>query len=495
MLFNSFHFMFFFPIVTLIYFLITPKRRWVWLLIASYYFYMCWNPKYAILIGISTLITYISGILIDKTEKVTDEKKRKCIKKLYVFLSLFINLGILFIFKYYGFFTTNVTRALSIFNIQIAMPTIDVMLPVGISFYTFQALIYTIDVYRGDVKPEKNLGKYALFVSFFPQLVAGPIEKSKDLLNQFNDIHTFDYYRIRDGLMLMLWGFFQKIVVADRLAVLVNTVYNNPSSYKGIEVLVATVFFAFQIYCDFSSYSNIAIGAAQVLGYKLTTNFKEPYLSRSIKGFWRRWHITLSSWFRDYLYIPLGGNRKGKIRTYFNIMIVFLCSGLWHGASINFVVWGGLHGLYQVMGDILRPVKKKVIEILNIDTQILSYKLMQTLINFLLVCFAWIFFRANSFTDSIEIIKNLFKFNPWVLFDGTMLNLGLDGKDFCVAIISILIVILVDFIKDRMRIREYISQQNLIFRWMLYIVIIVSIMIFGSYGPGYSAQQFIYFQF
>lgn len=456
---------------------------------------MCWNPKYAILIGISTLVTYISGILIDKTEKVIDEKARKRIKKVYVFLSLFINLGILFIFKYYGFFTTNVTRVLSIFNIQIAMPVIDVMLPVGISFYTFQALSYTVDVYRGDVKAERNLGKYALFVSFFPQLVAGPIEKSKDLLNQFNEVHTFDYYRIRDGLMLMLWGFFQKIVVADRLAILVNTVYNDPGSYKGTEVLVATVFFAFQIYCDFASYSNIAIGAAQVLGYKLTTNFKEPYLSRSIKDFWRRWHITLSSWFRDYLYIPLGGNRKGKIRTYINIMIVFLFSGLWHGASINFIVWGGLHGLYQVIGNFLKPVKKKIIGIFNINTQVFSYKLMQTIINFLLVCFAWIFFRANTFTDSIGIIKSLFKFNPWVLFDGTMLSLGLDGKEFCIAIISILIIVTVDYLRRKMRIREYISNQNLIFRWMLYIGVVIFIVIFGSYGPGYSAQQFIYFQF
>lgn len=495
MLFNSFHFMVFLPVVALIYFMITPKFRWIWLLVTSYYFYMCWNPKYALLIATSTVITYLSGILISSADCITDEIKRKKVKKLYVFLSLFINLGILFIFKYYGFFSTTVIRVLSVFNISITLPTFDLLLPVGISFYTFQALSYTIDVYRGDIKAEKNIGKYALFVSFFPQLVAGPIEKSKDLLNQFNEVHSFDYYRTRDGLMLMLWGFFQKIVVADRLAVLVNTVYNNPSDYAGLQIIIATVFFAFQIYCDFASYSNIAIGVAQILGYKLTVNFRQPYFSKSIKEFWRRWHITLGAWFRDYLYIPLGGNRKGKIRNYINIMIVFLCSGLWHGASINFVIWGGLHGVYQIIGNILKPLKAKIIDKWNISINVFSYKFIQALITFILVNFAWIFFRANSFEDAIVLIRNIFVYNPWVITDGSLLTLGLDAKDFIVAIIAILIVVVIDYIQTRTRLRENITKQNLVFRWSVYIGIIMIIMILGIYGPEYSAQQFIYFQF
>lgn len=341
MLFNSMHFLLFFPIVTFIYFFIPHKFRYIWLLITSYYFYMSWNPKYALLIGISTIITYLSGILIEKSNKITDKQKSKFFKKLWVFLSLFINLSILFLFKYCNFFTYTLTKIFSLINITIKVPSFDFILPVGISFYTFQALSYTIDVYRGNIKFEKNLGKYALFVSFFPQLVAGPIEKSKDLLNQFNEKHIFDYNRVKNGLVLMLWGFFQKVFISDRLAILVDTVFNNPSNYKGLEIIVASVFFAIQIYCDFSSYSNIARGAAEVMGFDLSLNFKQPYFSKSIQEFWRRWHITLGAWFKDYLYIPLGGNKCSKWRRYFNNMVVFLISGLWHGAAINFIIWGG----------------------------------------------------------------------------------------------------------------------------------------------------------
>lgn len=335
--FNSLSFLIFFPIVTLMYFIIKPKYRYIWLLISSYYFYMCWNPKYAILIATSTIITYLSGRFIHKFNSIIDEKRSIRLKRLVVFLSVSSNLAILFLFKYFNFTVNILTTAFNYLHINIVLPRFDFLLPVGISFYTFQALSYTIDVYRGSVKAEKNIGKYALFVSFFPQLVAGPIEKSKDLLYQFNEIHYFDYNRTKEGLILMIWGFFQKIVVSDRLAILVNEVYNNPSAHKGFEIVVATIFFAFQIYCDFSSYSNIAKGAARVMGYRLSKNFDSPYFSDSIKMFWRRWHITLGAWFKDYLYIPLGGNRKGRIRTYINTMIVFLTSGLWHGASINFV--------------------------------------------------------------------------------------------------------------------------------------------------------------
>ncbi len=495
MLFNSIHFMLFFPIVTLMYFLIIPKIRWIWLLISSYYFYMCWNPKYAILIGFSTVVTYLSGILISNANSIKNEIKREKVKVIFVALSLVINLGILFFFKYYDFFFYNISRVFSIVNIKVNYPMFDIILPVGISFYTFQALSYTIDVYRGDIEAEKNLGKYALFVSFFPQLVAGPIEKSKDLLNQFNNTYSFEYERVKSGLLLMLWGFFQKIVVADRAAIMVNTIYNSPSTYGGFQIIIATLFFSFQIYCDFASYSNIAIGAAKVMGFQLTNNFDQPYFSRSIKDFWRRWHISLSSWFRDYLYIPLGGSRKGKLRTYINIMIVFLSSGLWHGASINFVVWGGLHGIYQIIGDMLRPIKDRFIKLFNIRSNVFSYKLMQIVINFTLVNFAWIFFRASSFSNAKILVKNLFIFNPWVLIDGSLFTLGLDKREFLVVLLSIILVVIVDLLQRKMNIFEALSEQNLLFRWGIYISTIVIILIFGSYGPTYSAQQFIYFQF
>ncbi|WP_273091920.1 MBOAT family O-acyltransferase [Clostridium thermopalmarium] len=415
MLFNSIDFLIFFPIVVVIYFIIPSKIRWIWLLISSYYFYMSWNPKYVILLATTTIITYLSGLLIDKANKINNEKKSIFFKKLWVSLSLLSNLGILFLFKYYNFFTSTFIRIFSLANISLNIPSFDYLLPVGISFYTFQALSYTIDVYRKDVKVEKNLGKYALFVSFFPTLLSGPIGKSKDLLHQFSEEHSFDYYRVKNGLVLMLWGLFQKLVISDRLAKLVNTVYDNPKNYKGIEILIATIFFTFQLYYDFSSYSDMARGAAEILGFKVPINFKSPYLSKSIKEFWRRWHISLSTWFSQYLYIPLGGSRCSKMRKYFNIMVVFLTSGLWHGAAINYIIWGGLHGIYQIIGDVLKPIKKRFIDTFKVKTHTFSFKLFQIITNFTLVSFAWIFFRANSFTDSRIIIKNIFSFTPWTL--------------------------------------------------------------------------------
>jgi D-alanyl-lipoteichoic acid acyltransferase DltB (MBOAT superfamily) len=456
---------------------------------------MSWNPKYAILIGTSTLITYFSGLLIEGADKRFEGEKSVKLKKFWVFGSLFTNLGILFLFKYYNFFTSSLTRLFSLFNITLQIPTFDFLLPVGISFYTFQALSYTIDVYRGDIKAEKNLGKYALFVAFFPQLVAGPIEKSKDLLYQFDEEHSFDYRRAKSGLVLMLWGFFEKMVVADRLAIFVNTVYNNPNNYKGMEIIVATIFFAFQIYCDFASYSDIARGAAEVMDFRLSTNFRQPYLSKSIKEFWRRWHITLGAWFKDYLYIPLGGNRCSKPRNYFNIMTVFLISGLWHGAAANFVIWGALHGAYQVIGDILRPIKDKAIEKLHIKADVFGFRVFQVIITFILVDFAWIFFRANTFTDAKILIKNMMYFNPWVFTSGSIYKLGLDFKDFRVAIIGIIIVIIVDLLKRNGNLRIKLEEQNVLFKWALYMVTVICILVFGMYGPGFNAQQFIYFQF
>ena len=501
MQFNSFHFLCFFPLVIAIYFIIPKKTRYIWLLICSYYFYMGWNPKYAILIAISTLITYLSGIGIQRAEKIQNINTSRTCKKWIVAGSFIVNLTILVFFKYFDFILANVNILLSKVGIGIINKSFDVLLPVGISFYTFQALSYTVDVYRGDVKAEKNIFKYALFVSFFPQLVAGPIERSKNLLTQVECVDKFNlwnYDRVTKGLTLMLWGFFQKMVIADRVAILVDTVYDRYWLYGSTALIIATLLFGIQIYCDFASYSNIAIGAAEVMGFSLMENFNTPYFSLNVKEFWRRWHISLSTWFRDYLYIPLGGSKKGKIRKYVNTMIVFLVSGLWHGASWNFVAWGGLHGLYQVMSDITYSFREKIKNRFCVKTESFSYKLGQVLITFALVDFAWLFFRANSFKNSIEIIYRILTHSDlWTLFDGTVYTWGLDQKEFKIVFFGLLILLLVDLIRRfwKKRIDIFLSEQCLWFRWTVLLLLLFSCVIFGIYGQGYDASQFIYFQF
>lgn len=342
MLFNSLEFLLSFPLVCLGYYVIPHRARYLFLLAFSYFFYMCWNPRYALLMFTSTAITFVSGLLIESANKVEDGKERVRRKNIYVALSFISNLAILFFFKYFDFAAATFIRILAVAGIQAQSPTFDIILPVGISFYTFQALSYTMDVYRKDIYAEHNFLKYALFVSFFPQLVAGPIERSKNLLIQINEKHEFDFARVRSGLLLMLYGYFQKVVLAEYLAIVVDSVYNTYTERTGFQLLIATICFAFQIYCDFGSYSNIAVGSARVMGFRLMENFNTPYFAVSVSDFWRRWHISLSTWFRDYLYIPLGGNRKGKVRKWMNLMVVFLVSGLWHGASWHFVIWGGM---------------------------------------------------------------------------------------------------------------------------------------------------------
>ena len=495
MLFNSLHFLIFFPVVCFVYFIIPHRVRYLWLLAASYYFYMCWNPKYALLMLTSTAITYLSGILIADA----DRKGYIAKKKLYVFISFASNLTILFLYKYFDFALANINRVLSIAGIQLLTPSFDLLLPVGISFYTFQALSYTMDVYRNDVIVERNFLKYALFVSFFPQLVAGPIERSANLIHQLSEKHYFDANRAMRGLLLMLWGFFQKLVIADRAAYFVNSVYNAPSAETsvGLAVVLATILFAFQIYCDFSSYSDIARGAAEVMGFTLMKNFETPYFAKSVSEFWRRWHISLSTWFRDYLYIPLGGNRKGTVRKYTNLMIVFLVSGLWHGASWNFVIWGALNGMYQVVGSVTQPFRDYINQKTGNDPHIFSTKLMKLLITFLLICFSWIFFRANSTRDALLLIHNMFaEFNPWIFTDGTLFSFGLDAADMFILLVSLLVLLGVSIAKyKKVEIRQWLLSQGLWFQYAIYLIAIFYIMIFGVYGSGFDAAQFIYFQF
>lgn len=497
MLFNSMEFLIFFPVVCLVYFIFPHRFRWLWLLVASYYFYMCWNPTYALLMGASTIITYISGLLISYSNRDKNETRKRFKKKMWVALSFMSNLSILFFFKYFDFAVKNIARIMDLFfHFELVTPTFDVLLPVGISFYTFQALSYTVDVFREDIAAEKNIGKYALFVSFFPQLVAGPIERSKNLLTQIHEKHTFNYTRVKYGLQLMLWGLFQKIVIADRVAIVVNTVYGDYTNYEGFQIAVATVLFAVQIYCDFAGYSNMAIGAAQVMGFKLMDNFNCPYFATSIKDFWRRWHISLSSWFKDYLYIPLGGNRCSRFRNYVNLMITFLVSGLWHGASWNFIIWGGLHGTYQIIAHLFKPIKSKAYKLLKVKINSFSFRFGQSIVTFILVDFAWIFFRSPSALSSIEIIRRMFSsFNPWIFFDGSLFTLGLDGGEFAIMIASLCILLVVGLLKQQIHLREVLSEQQLWFRWVVYFACIFIILLWGGYGEGYEQSNFIYFQF
>ncbi len=506
MLFNSLQFLVFFPIAVLVYFVLPHRVRYLWLLVLSYYFYMCWNPQYALLLLFSTFITYLSGQLIDRSARkelagLTTPGERKAAKrtmsKLWVALSFAINLAILVFFKYFGFIVDNIKVITDNLGVSWTPPSFSVLLPVGISFYIFQALSFTVDVYRGDVRAERNFFKYAVFVSFFPQLVAGPIERSSNLLGQFDEEHHFSYDNMKNGLLMMLWGFFQKVVVADTAAVVVNQIFDYYPYYQGFVTLLGCLLFAVQIYGDFAGYSNIAIGAAQVMGFSLMQNFKEPYLSCSIGEFWRRWHISLSSWFRDYLYIPLGGNRKGKGRKYFNLMVVFLTSGLWHGASWNYVIWGGLNGIYQVIGSELKPVRQKWLERIGAKTQSVSYKIMQMLITFVLIDIAWVFFRAPDLTSALGIFRQMFSaFNPWVLIDGTLFSLGISEPRFWWLLICVVVMLVVGIVHYRgIHIREIVARQQIWLRWGLYILAIFTVLLMGAYGPDFDAAAFIYFQF
>lgn len=500
MLFNSLDFLVFFPLVVFIFILIPKKIRYIWLLLTSYYFYMSWNPLYAVLIGISTMITYTSGLVLEYAGK-KEKSWTPVVKKLTVFVSFASNLGILFFYKYFDFTISGINEVLKIWNMELFRVQFDVLLPVGISFYTFQALSYTADVYRQDIEAEKNPLRYALFVSFFPQLVAGPIERSGNLLKQLRQIHTvkaFDFIRIRDGLILMVWGLFQKMVIADRIAILVNTVFEQYYFYDTFALSVAAIGFAIQIYCDFASYSTIALGASKVMGIELMENFNTPYFSTSIRDFWKRWHISLSSWFRDYLYIPLGGNRHSKIRTYWNILVTFFVSGLWHGASLNFIVWGLLHGIYQIVGDLMRPFKTKINTLCSVKTESFSYRLGQMLITFVLVDFSWIFFRLNKVEDGIRYVQRLFtKPDPWSFFNGELYQLGLDRFEFQVLMVSLFVMLLVSLIRYRKKqnIAQFLGDQMLWFRWLFVLILLLAIPIYGVYGMNFDSSQFIYFQF
>ncbi|MEP7170389.1 MAG: MBOAT family O-acyltransferase [Bacteroidota bacterium] len=371
---------------------------------------------------------------------------------------------------------------------QNPIPHLDIILPIGLSFHTFQAMSYTIEVYRGNQKAERHFGIYALYVMFYPQLVAGPIERPQNLIHQFREKHYFDYGRVTDGLKLMGWGLFKKVVIADRLSAMVSSVYDHPEMHFGFTIIVATIFFAFQIYCDFSGYSDIAIGAAQIMGFKLMTNFNRPYFANSIAEFWKRWHISLSTWFRDYLYIPLGGNRVNKSRWYFNLLITFMVSGLWHGANWTFIIWGSLHGLYLVFALATKNMREKVNHALGLQKNSFLTKVFQRGIVFFLVCFAWIFFRAQNVKESFIIIKNILSLHT----DQLRLNMfGSNYMEFIIAFFFIGILLLAEWNMRGKRMGDFLNAKPAWIRWSLYVTLILVILNFGVF----NSNRFIYFQF
>lgn len=496
MLFNSFQFLIFFPIVIGIYFVLPKKMRQMWLLFASYYFYMCWNAKYAVLIFSITCLSFLGGRFISH---VADQNTASAQRKRRLFVtSAGMIIGILILFKYLDFARNNINALLRLLGVSAMLPTeFSLVLPVGISFYTFQALGYLIDVFRGDIEPEENFFRYALFVSFFPQLVAGPIERSKNLLRQLEEPKDFDYGMARNGLLLMLWGFFEKIWIADTAAIYVNKVYNTYWEYSPGEVLVATVLFAVQIYCDFGGYTHIAIGAAQVLRVHLMDNFRQPYFATSIKDFWRRWHISLSSWFRDYVYIPLGGSHCSKAKTYRNLMLTFLISGLWHGANWTYVFWGGLHGFYQIIGNITLPFRVKLRNMLHISEKSKLYCLWQILVTFVLCDIAWVFFRAEGVEQAIAILKYIY--DRQAVKQCCMLStytMGLTTVKLIRLVLAVIVLFIVDVLHEQgIHIREWFCRQNVILRWTFYIVAAFAFCIVLIQNYGGQATEFIYFQF
>lgn len=475
MLFNSLEFLLFFPLVTILYFLLKHPYRWILLLAASCVFYMFFKPVYILILGFTIVIDYIAGIYI---EKAADKKQ----KKKFLVLSIIANVGVLAIFKYYNFFNDNITSLASFMGFSNSIPYLNILLPIGLSFHTFQAMSYTIEVYRGNQKAERHFGIYTLYVMFYPQLVAGPIERPQNILPQLHTEKNFNYESAVIGLRLMLWGFFKKMVIADNLSIIVDNVYNNPSQQNGFTFLIATYFFTFQIYCDFSGYSDIALGSAKIMGFDLMKNFNIPYISKSIKEFWERWHISLSSWFRDYLYIPLGGNRVKKSRWILNLFIVFLVSGFWHGANWTFIVWGALHGTYLILEILLKPTTDKLLY-----TTSKFGKFISVIITFHLAMLAWIFFRASSIEAAMFALNQIFT-NLFTSFSLT----GTASAPLLIfsLFITAALFYIIDFMKENKRIKELFFSSSYL-RYGVYLFLIYTILLFGNTDK----TQFIYFQF
>ena len=471
MLFNSMQFAIFFPVAVLLYFIIPSKYKNLYLLVVSYFYYMSWEVGYAGLLLISTLICYVGARFIQK--------------KGVLFLCVAANLAILFVFKYFDLFVPG--------------NNLNLMLPVGISFYIFKSISYIADVYKGKLECEKNFVKYALYVSFFPQLVAGPIERAGRFLEQLNieENHRFDYERVRFGLFRMLWGFFLKLVISERLAIAVNMIYDNYQDVTGYQLILGTFLYAFQIYTDFYSYSEIAIGASKVLGFDAMENFRQPFFARSCRELWQRWHISLNSWFVDYVYIPLGGSRKGNFRKYLNIMIVFILSGLWHGAELSFVVWGALSGGFQVIGELCKPARARLAKGLGkADGTLNDEKLCKHVFEILgtFICFniALVFFRADNVKQGAFIFNRMLThFEPMSVLTTSPFSLGLGVYNMLFLCAALILLFVGDLIKEKTGSYDVLFRQKFYIRWTVYFILVVMILMSAHLGAG----EFIYFKF
>lgn len=480
MLFNSFDFLFFLPIVFILYWFVFNKKLKLQnflLLIASYFFYGWWSWSFMGLLMLSTLLDYLYGYGV-----ASINQKRA---KLFLYLSIINNLGILGIFKYYNFFALQFQNAFDSIGIHTNPSFINVALPIGISFYTFHGMSYIFDIYKGKRKPENNFVDYAVFVSFFPLLVAGPIERANHLLPQIQQKRIFNYHKAVEGCRLILWGMFKKIVIADSLALLADPIFKNPQEYNGISLMIGAISFSFQIYCDFSGYSDIALGTAKLFGFELLSNFKFPYFSRDVSEFWRRWHISLSSWFRDYLYIPLGGSKKGKLKAFRNTFIIFIVSGFWHGASWNYIIWGFIHACGFLPLLLLNRNRKHITEIVAHHRKLPNLKeIRQMLSTFFFVTIAWIFFRANGTKIAFNYIKTMV--NSIINSPSQVLKFDFDMSPF----VYILPIIIGDWYLRRDE-RSLRLINNTVIRYFIYFVIISLITIY----LGITQSNFIYFQF
>ena len=486
MLFNSLSFLLFFPLTTAVYYLLAHRYRWILLLAASTFFYACFIPKYLLILMVVIAIDYVAAIGIESSVGPR--------RKVLLGLSLAANIGILASFKYFDFFNGNLRALAEAIGWHYPIQNLGWLLPIGLSFHTFQSLAYTIEVYRGKFRAEHHLGIFALYVLFYPQLVAGPIERPQHLLPQFRVPQTFDSDRTFDGLRLMLWGLFKKMVIADRMALMVDLVYRSPEQYGAGWVVIATWLFAIQIYCDFSGYTDTAIGAARVLGINLCLNFERPYESRSVAEFWRRWHMSLSTWFRDYVYLPLGGNRVTSGTWVRNVLVVFVLSGLWHGANWTFLVWGALHGTYLVIGRFTQTIRLRMADVVGLTRHPAIHRALQRFLTFQLVSIAWLFFRATSMSHARALLSR-FGSGPWLAGPdpSAVLRLLHPSRDGHLLIGGVLVALLlaIEWLASRSGAATRWASAPIWLRWPAYYALIVLILWMGDLG----SRSFIYFQF
>ncbi len=480
MLFNSFEFFLFFIVVTLLYFQLPHRYRWILLLTASCIFYMFFIPAYILILAFTITIDYFAGILIERASG----RRRKH----WLILSICANVGVLAFFKYYNFLNDNLARVFGVFGGENPIPYLDIILPIGLSFHTFQALSYTIEVYRGRQHAERHFGIWAVYVMFYPQLVAGPIERPQNLLHQFREKHSFNYSRFFDGLKMMAWGLFKKVCVADRLSGMVDSVYSNPGDHYGLAIIFATIFFSFQVYCDFSGYSEMAIGAARIMGFTLMKNFNCPFFSENLKDLWDRWHISLSTWFRDYIYFSLGGNRVEPWRRYANLMFTFTLSGLWHGANWGFVIWGFQQGVYLAIAAWTRESREKFNERFGILRRTFVWRLWHMLIVFMLFSSGLVFFRAADINFAISLFGQIFSaWQPQSLTEA----LNVHATGFATALAMLVLMLAVEWnLRDRY-IFHFLNRLPVWLRWGFMLMLVLVILNLGVF----DGTNFIYFQF